>query len=68
MLVPIFLCSFFGIYLDKRFHTSFWFFILFFMGAIAGGRNCYYMSMKIFKNQDEKEEGAANRGRKRDTK
>ncbi len=41
MLVPIFMCTFLGIFLDKLLHTSFLVIILFFMGALAGFRNIY---------------------------
>ncbi len=37
MLVPIFMCSFAGWFLDKKFGTSYWFVLLFFIGALAGG-------------------------------
>lgn len=48
MLVPIFLCTFLGIFLDRFFHTSFLVIILFFIGAIAGGRNIYIFAKKIY--------------------
>lgn len=41
MLVPILICSFLGIFLDRLFHTSFIVIILFFLGAAAGFRNIY---------------------------
>ncbi len=47
MLVPIFLCSFLGIYIDKKAGTSYWMIILFFVGAIAGFRNIYVLAKKI---------------------
>lgn len=53
MLVPIFLCSFVGIALDRWLNTSFWMVILFFVGALAGFRNIYIMAKKIYsKNSD----------------
>lgn len=39
MLVPILLCTFLGIFLDRLFHTSFIVIIMFFLGAAAGFRN-----------------------------
>jgi len=48
MLVPIFLCSFIGIEIDKRCGTSFWVVILFFIGAAAGFRNVYRFARKIY--------------------
>ncbi len=53
MLVPIFLCSFLGIWLDKKFGTSFWMIILFFVGALAGFRNIYIMAAKVYKDKDK---------------
>lgn len=41
MIVPIFLCTFLGIFLDRVFHTSFIVVVLFFLGAFAGFRNIY---------------------------
>ena len=48
MLVPIFLCTFLGIFLDRFFHTSFLVIILFFVGAVAGGRNVYIFAKQIY--------------------
>ena len=48
MLVPIFLCTFLGIFLDRFFHTSFLVIIMFFIGAAAGGRNVYIFARQIF--------------------
>lgn len=48
MLVPIFACSFIGIFLDKHLGTSFFMILFFFIGALAGGRNVYVFSKKIF--------------------
>ena len=51
MLVPIFLCSFVGIWLDKKLGTDFIMIILFFIGAIAGGYNVYRLSLKHMKKK-----------------
>ena len=51
MLVPICMCSYVGYLLDKKIGTSFCFVILFFVGALAGGRNVYLLAQKI---SDEK--------------
>ena len=48
MLVPVIACSFLGIFLDRRFGTSYLVVVLFFVGAIAGGRNCYRFARRIF--------------------
>ena len=55
MLVPIFLCSFLGIFLDRKFVTQFWMILLFFVGAAAGVRNIYRMSKTIYVKKSEKD-------------
>lgn len=48
MLVPIFLCTFLGIFLDKKLGTNFLVIILFFIGAVAGARNIYIFAKNIY--------------------
>ena len=48
MLVPIFICSFVGMFLDWRFGTSFWMVVLFFVGALAGFTNVFRFAKKIY--------------------
>ncbi len=48
MLVPIAMCFFGGLALDKWLGTSFITIVLFFVGAIAGGRNVYILAKKYF--------------------
>lgn len=48
MLVPIFICTFIGMAIDKKCGTSFWIVIFFFVGAIAGGRNVFLFARKIY--------------------
>ncbi|MDE5866846.1 MAG: AtpZ/AtpI family protein [Lachnospiraceae bacterium] len=48
MLVPIFLCSIIGIYIDKKCGTGIWVIILFFVGAAAGFRNVMKFAKKIY--------------------
>ncbi|MBR1691549.1 MAG: AtpZ/AtpI family protein [Lachnospiraceae bacterium] len=55
MIVPIFICSFLGMYLDRRLGTSFFMILLFFLGAIAGFRNIYIRAMRAA-SHNEKEE------------
>lgn len=55
MLVPIFLCSFFGIYLDHKFGTSCWMVILFFVGGLAGFRNVYVFAKRIYNTKSQKD-------------
>lgn len=52
MLVPIFMCSYFGYWLDEKMNTSFMFIIFFFVGALAGGRNIYLLAGKIYDNKN----------------
>lgn len=58
MLVPIFMCSFIGYYIDKKCNTSWVFILAFFIGAIAGMRNMYILAQKVydFKKKDPLEE------------
>lgn len=53
MIVPIFMCSFAGLWIDRRFGTSFWFVLLFFVGALAGFRNIFILARKIYEDRDE---------------
>lgn len=58
MLVPIFLCTFLGIFLDNKLGTNFIVIILFFIGAIAGARNIYIFAKGIYdkpKDKDKKD-------------
>lgn len=57
MLVPIFLCSFLGWYLDSKLGTSYLFIILFFVGALAGFRNIYVISKKIYEDGPQTKNG-----------
>lgn len=56
MLVPIFLCSFIGWYLDQKLGTSFLFVLLFFVGALAGFRNVYIFAKKVYESKEEKDQ------------
>lgn len=53
ILVPVCICSYIGYQLDEKFGTSFWFIILFFAGALAGGRNVYILAQKIADGKDK---------------
>ena len=48
MLVPIFICSFAGMFLDWKLGTSFWMVVLFFVGALAGFTNVFKFAKKIY--------------------
>lgn len=53
MLVPIFLCSFAGLFIDEKFGTNFWFVLLFFVGALAGFRNVFILARKIYEDRKD---------------
>jgi F0F1-type ATP synthase assembly protein I len=53
MLVPICAMSALGIFLDKKFGTSYIMVILFFVGALAGAQNIYRMAKNIFESDDD---------------
>lgn len=53
MLVPICICSYLGYLLDQKMNTSFCFVALFFIGALAGGRNVYLLAQKIAGDKDK---------------
>ena len=55
MLVPIFLCTFLGIWIDKKAGTSYWMIILFFLGAVAGFRNIYIMAKGVYDTKGSKD-------------
>jgi F0F1-type ATP synthase assembly protein I len=48
MLVPIFICSFVGILLDKKLGTSWITVALFFVGALAGFTNVFRFAKRIY--------------------
>ena len=64
MLVPIFLCSVVGYLLDERLGTSYFFVILFFVGALAGFRNIFILAKKIY-SQKEGKHGYERENRRR---
>ena len=47
MVVPIALMCAFGIYLDRKFHTSFWTILFFILVAIAGAQNVFKMDREL---------------------
>lgn len=53
MLVPIFMCSFAGLFLDRKLGTAFWFVLLFFVGALAGFRNIFILTRKIYEGEEK---------------
>lgn len=54
MIVPIFLCMFIGIILDRKLGTRFIVIVMFFLGAAAGARNVYVFAKGIYDNPKDK--------------
>lgn len=48
MLVPIFICTFLGIFLDRKLGTSGFTVALFFVGALAGFTNVFQFAKRIY--------------------
>lgn len=48
ILVPVFICTFIGMFIDKKAGTSFWTVALFFVGALAGFTNIFRFAKKIY--------------------
>lgn len=56
MLVPIFGCAFLGSFIDKKLGTSFFVIVFFFIGALAGFRNVFLFSRKIYEDKEKPNE------------
>lgn len=54
MIVPIVMCTLFGVWIGKKFDMLWIVVPLFFMGAVAGGQNIYRMSKRLFETKSEK--------------
>ena len=48
MLVSIFLCTFLGIWLDRKLGTSFLAIVLFFVGALSGALGVYKLARGVY--------------------
>ncbi|MDL2301606.1 AtpZ/AtpI family protein [Lachnospiraceae bacterium OttesenSCG-928-D06] len=59
MLVPICILSAIGIFLDNKLGTSYIMILLFFVGAVAGGRNIYHMAKQVYKTTEEEDSAEA---------
>ena len=53
MFVPICMMTALGIWLDRKFSTSWITVVLFFVGAIAGGQNVYRIAKRFFSNHED---------------
>lgn len=66
MLVPVFICSFLGMFLDRKFGTDFLIILFFFVGALAGGWNVFRFARRIYSGSPEQSaylhKGRKNRG------
>ena len=66
MLVPVFACSFLGMFLDRKLGTDFLIVIFFFVGALAGGWNVFRFARRIYSGSAEQSaylhKGRKNRG------
>lgn len=57
MVVPIFMCTLFGVWIGNK-TGALWITIpLFFIGALAGGTNIYKMSKKLMKSDSKGKAG-----------
>lgn len=56
MIVPICLMTALGVWLDRKFGTSYITIILFVIGAIAGGQNIYRMAKSLYGNEEQDKE------------
>ena len=63
MLVPIFLCSFAGLFLDRKLGTSWIFIVGFILGAVAGGRNVYIFAKGIMNAESSEKRHGQNKER-----
>lgn len=64
MLVPVFLCSAVGYFLDQKLGTSIFFIILFFVGALAGFRNIFILAGSIDRKGDPQSENKSNKNKR----
>ncbi len=51
MIVPILMCTMFGIYIGKKFDMMIIVIPLFIIGALAGGRNIYRLAKNVFEQE-----------------
>ncbi len=63
MLVPVFICSFAGMWLDKKLGTDFLIIIFFILGAVSGGYNVFRFARRIYQG-DVGQSAYLHRGRK----
>lgn len=59
VLVTIFLCVWFGDFLDKRFGTGFWMIVFLLLGVLGAYRNAYMMTKSFYAKDKEREDKEA---------
>lgn len=55
MIVPIIMCLFVGVKLDEWLETSFWLFVMLFMGIAAAFRNVFHLTKQFYMKDLRKE-------------
>ena len=55
MIVPILMCTMFGVYIGKKYDMLFIVAPLLVIGALAGFRNIYVMAKKIFEQESDRD-------------
>ncbi len=55
MLVPIVMCTLFGVWIGEKFEMKFIAIPLFLMGVLAGFRNIFIMAKKIYEDEEKNE-------------
>ncbi len=55
MIVPILMCTMFGVYIGRKYDMMFIVVPLFLIGALAGFRNIYRMAKKIFEQESDRD-------------
>ena len=69
MIVPICIMTALGVWLDRKFGTSWITIVLFVMGAAAGGQNIYRMAKSLYSSEEQdKERGISGENDKDDHK
>ena len=58
MIVPILMCTLFGVWLGERFDIPFVTVPLFLMGALAGFTNIFKMAKRIYRQDGESDRGS----------
>ena len=54
MIVPIVMCTLFGVWIGDKYNISWIVIPLFFMGALAGFTNSFRMAKKVYERDDKK--------------